>query len=167
MAAMPDKNDTLRLPVKENKSERPSVRALDPKVLAAIENEQDGNKFYYDAASKPDDMDYNFKRLSFGGMEDKAHQMALRRKGWQPVPRERHPECSTEDAEGKHIIIGGQILMERHMEYSKRSNELDKARNRQQVDGQFERLQLGGNEHMPRKVTKLKQTYEASQDIPA
>lgn len=164
---MPTDKSTLRLPA-DNKQERPAVRtSIDPRVMAAIENEQEGDKYYYDRSVQPTDMDYNFKRLTYGGVEDKAHQMALKRKGWQHVPRERHPECSTEDPDNKYIVIGGQILMERHKAYSQKAAELEQARNTQQVSGQFERLQLGGNEHMPRKVTTMKQSYEAGQDIPA
>src|ERR1700743_3190553 len=140
---------------------RAEVRpAIDPTIMAAIENETDGNKFYFDKSKQPVDMSYEFKRKTYGGMEDKPYQMELKRKGWLAVPASRHPECGTEDPEGVSIIIGGQVLMERHEAYTAKSRELANVRNAQQVGGQFERLQLGGSEHMPRKITAMKQTYE-------
>ena len=167
-------NEKMRLPArgsiataaapKERAETRPEIDAT---IMAAIENETEGNKYFFDKNNQPDDMTYEFKRFSVAGQEDRPYQMELKRKGWSFVPAERHPECGTEDPEGKNIMIGGLVLMERNVAYTNKSREMTTQRNRQQVGGQFERLQIAGSEHMPRKVTALKQTYEAGQDIPA
>ncbi len=162
--------DTLKMPNNRpeirSEAKRPEVR-IDPTIMAAIENEGEGNPFYFDTNKKPVDMTYEFKRLTYGGLEDKPYQSELKRKGWVAVPASRHSECGTEDPAMNHIIIGGQILMERHQEYTKRAREITANRNSQLVNGQFDRLQLSDNPNMPRKVTKLQQTYEVGQEIPA
>ena len=147
----------------EKKAEEKSFR-LDPEILAAIEGEKEGDTFWYDESLRPVDMTYEWKRLSYGGKEDVQYQSKVKRFGWVPVPADRHPEVGTE-VNNNTIVIGGQVLMERHVEYTKRANAANKRLNDAQIGGMKERLADVGDASMPRKVTAFKQTYESGQIV--
>lgn len=117
--------------------------------------------FYIDPASIPPGMDYNWKRLTFAGQEDKEHQIGLAENGWIPVPAKRHPDKAGRDADPDSAIIrGGQILMERPSELTREARDEHTAQSREQIRNQF--LRLGQTERgMPRTKPKAKRTFEA------
>jgi hypothetical protein len=66
---------------------------------------------------KPDEVDYFRGRKSLRGEIDHQRIPELRRKGWEYVPADRHPDLiDPEDTKG-YIETGGLVLMERHQEY--------------------------------------------------
>lgn len=73
----------------------------------------------------PDGMDYALARDSFKeGMHDKNRTANLFRKGWEPVPAERHPELVMNGMFGDYakqrdgyIYIEGLLLVERPKRY--------------------------------------------------
>jgi hypothetical protein len=73
---------------------------------------------------------YEWKRKTVLGQEDPAHQVALLRMGWEPVPTDRHPEMMPGSGNYPTIERKGMILMERPTELVEeaRSIELQKAR---------------------------------------
>ena len=118
-------------------------------------------KFYYDRAKQPETMDYEWKRYSILGKEDRTYQAKMMRHGWVPVPANRHPETSGEGAGEEPIIIEGQMLMERDITISERAKKrtLNEA-NTQQRD-HFERLKLA----TPASALRHTRSFEA-QPIP-
>lgn len=137
---------------------------FDPKIMEAIESREEGNELYYDESKRPADMDYNWKRLTYGGKEDKQYQANMARFGWSAVPADRHPEIGTE-ATNNTIIVNGLLLMERHLEYSRRSAEINNRKNEQQLGGMRERLADVGDINMPRVVQKFNYSRGGAQVI--
>lgn len=161
-----------RVPVRESQSRVPFK--MDQEILQAIDAREEGNEFFYNESSRPEDMSYEWKRLTYGGKEDQQYQAKLIRTGWRPVPAERHPEVGSESSHdfyrGKYndaIIVGGQILMERHIEYTKRSRAISDAINASQIGSQRESIQQSEESSMPRKITAFKQSYDSGQEIDA
>lgn len=77
---------------------------------------------YIDVSTVPEGMVYSWKREyihKFGGDEDKGRIPDCMRKGWRPVPAERHPGLVSLDPSGDinhkkgYIERGGLILFER------------------------------------------------------
>lgn len=148
---------------------RPPVR-LDPKILAAIDENDERNEFSFDLSKQPADMTYEWKRLTYGGKEDLQYQSKLAQTGWVPVPASRHSEIGNEAGHEAYkiapkgcIVIAGQILMERHVEYTNRAKAKIAAINNAQVGAQRERISQSDEAAMPRKVTAFKQTYEGQE----
>jgi hypothetical protein len=81
---------------------------------------------YVDPSIIPEGMVYSWKREyihKFGGDEDKGRIPECMRKGWRPVPAERHPELVSLDTSGNshkkgYIERGGLILFERPKRYN-------------------------------------------------
>ena len=168
-------DSTDRIPVRAVAAETPTRVAFrpDPKILQAIDSREEGNEFYYDESLRPLEMTYEWKRLTFGGKEDTQYQSKLAAKGWKPVPASRHPEVGTEsnhdayrDVHKNCIIVGGQILMERHVEYTKRARQAAEKLNDSQIGAQAEKVQ-GGESPIPKKYTKFERTYDSGQEIDA
>lgn len=156
-----------RPPVREGDT-RPALRAEfrpDPKILEAIMDVgQAGDYFGFDHASKPVEFEYHGKRLSYGGLEDRKHQADLKRLGWTFVPRDRHPECATDDPQNKIILINGLALMERHEYYGKQARKRELTANNAQLGAQLEKVQEEGDTLFPRKGGKLNQIARINQE---
>lgn len=163
---------------------RPPMRDDDPRSRAAqraaelrghlgsIDEGED--KFFVDPADIPDGWDYEWKRRTVYGAEDPAYQVAIARRGWEPVPASRHPSMMPSGYTGQTIERDGMVLMERPKEISDeaRAHELRKARRQVRAKeeqltaapaGQFERenkdrmgVERGG-------LMKLNKSYERVQ----
>lgn len=162
-----------RISSRPAKNERVAFR-VNPEIIQAIEAREEGTEFFYDESRRPEDFTYEWKRLTYAGMEDAQYQAKLKRTGWVPVPASRHPEVGSESGHevyrGRHgdaLIVGGQILMERHMEYTRRARQIADNINAQQIGSQREKLGESDDAYMPRKVTAFKQTYDSGQDVDA
>lgn len=59
----------------------------------------------------PEGWTYEWKRASTMGQEDTAYQVDLKRRGFEPVPREDHPEMMPSNVMGNTIERNGLILM--------------------------------------------------------
>jgi hypothetical protein len=75
---------------------RPPVRAPQrppQRDLSLLYEEEDtGGPFQVDAATLPDGMSYEWRRVTYAGKEDVRHQARAHRRHWTPVPKKRHPE---------------------------------------------------------------------------
>lgn len=102
------------------------------------------------APPAPDGWTYEWKRKEVMGKEDHTYQTQLLRKGWEPVPAERHPEMMPAGMKDGSIERKGLVLMERPKEITDEAREIERRRARQQVrikedqlsaapPGQFER----------------------------
>lgn len=160
---------------------RPNLRKTDSKELSPKERaklraaeirdtlgdmDEGTDEFYVDRTSIPDGWEYEWKRLEVLGKEDPAYQVSLARKGWDPVPADRHPEMMPKEAKDKIVTRKGMILMERPKELSDEAREIEKKRARDQVrvkekqlneaqPGQFER------NNKDNSLVKVKKGYEA------
>lgn len=142
------------------KAQRGNVRGIDLARFIGME----ANPFWYDENRKPPDMAYGFKRMTYAGKEDVRHQANVASQGFTPVPKKRHPEIVGEheamrDPDGC-IVIDGQILMERPQELEDQAVDLLNEAARQRVIRQVNSLGLSKEGTLPRKVTRLRKTYE-------
>jgi hypothetical protein len=109
---------------------------------------------------------YEWKRKSVLGQEDPAHQVALRRMGWDPVPADRHPEMMPSNGVFDTIERKGMILMERPTELVEEARQIELLRARQQVrhkEAQLAGVPEGGlgNRDHPQVRPKIGKSYEA------
>ena len=96
---------------------RAHERAAAVRALLGDAGLDDGtDEFYFDRSLIPPGWDYEWKMQSVLGKEDPAYQVALRRKGWEPVPASRHPDTMPAGEKGPNITRKGMMLMERPME---------------------------------------------------
>ena len=155
---------------------RPPLREEDPRTRAArrsaeIRNHIGGldegtDEFFIPLESIPEGWTYEWKRRSVLGQEDTAHQVALARLGWEPVPASRHPSFMPDG--GKYAVIErkGMMLMERPIEITMEARAVEARRARLQVRqkeeqltaapaGQFERANKSDS------LVKVGRSYEA------
>jgi hypothetical protein len=129
------------------------------------------DRYFVDKAKVPEGMDYEWKRASYGGLEDREHQIALAEYGaWTPVPAERHPELFGPGAKkGDVIVRGANVLMERPKELTEEARAEDAATAADQVSTQVKRLGLSTHKDMPRQKNqqKLKHEFATGVEVPA
>lgn len=95
---------------------------------------------YIDLTLKPEDVDYHWVRDSVLGQPDDFRMVEMQRRGWTPVPPERHPELKvagishrkTDERIGV-IYNKGLILCERPKEYGEIERESQRKYNVQQM----------------------------------
>ena len=157
---------------------RPTLREEDPRARAArraaeLREHNNGDmdegtdEFYIDPREVPPGWSYEWKRQSVYNKEDPAYQVALARKGWEPVPATRHPSFMPSGDAAATIERKGMILMERPLEITRevQANERKKARDavRQKErqlnaspDGTFARVDQTGT-----PMARVGKSYEA------
>jgi hypothetical protein len=165
-----------RAAVEMRQEMRPPMREEDPRTRAArraaeIRNhvgsmDEGTDEFYVPLELIPEGWTYEWKRKSVMGQEDAAHQVALARKGWEPVPASRHPSFMPDSGNFNTIERKGMILMERPAEVTEEARLVELRRARAQVRqkeeqlssspaGQFERA------NKENSLVKVKKSYEA------
>jgi hypothetical protein len=95
--------------------------------------EEGPDKYYIDPRMIPDGWSYEWKTQTVLGQENPSYQVSLARKGWEAVPRTRHPEMMPANFKGAHIERDGQILMERPLELTNEAKARDLRNARDQV----------------------------------
>lgn len=124
------------------------------------------DKFFVDRRAIPDAWEYEWKRRTVYNQEDPAYQTQLAQKGWDPVPRSRHPEMMPVGWSGDTIERDGMVLMERPKQISDMARDADLRRAKQQVrvkeqqltqapSGQFDRDNKGS------PLATIKKSFEA------
>lgn len=137
-------------PREEDPRTRAARRALELREHIGGSMDDGVDKFYIDPRIIPDGWSYEWKTFTVLGKENPGYQVSLAHKGWEAVPRSRHPELMPENHRGDTIEREGMILMERPKEITDevKAFELRKARDQvrskeQQLNGappgQFER----------------------------
>lgn len=105
--------------------------------LRVIRNMEYQDKLYIPKDLAPPGMEYGWGNHSVLNVPTPERMMELRRRGWDPVPAERHPEMAFSEffAPAAHmkgyILRGGSILIERPIEYGKIEREQLESRNYQ------------------------------------
>lgn len=103
---------------------------------------QGTDRYAFDQSIVPDGFVYQWKRHSILGQEDPAYMAELHQLGFDPVPAERHDGLFLPVGTKGPIIIGGQILMERHVENEREARWEDKKRADDQVNGSRQQFGL-------------------------
>jgi hypothetical protein len=146
---------------------RPPVRAPQrppQRDLSVLYEEEDtGGPFQVDAATVPDGMSYEWRRVTYAGKEDVRHQARAHRRHWTPVPKKRHPEivgreAAEKDPEGA-IVVDGLMLMERPSVITKEAAGLRDERARERVRNQVKSLKLTPEGQLPRVRVQAKKKY--------
>lgn len=128
-------------PREEDPRARAARRALELREQAS--SDDDGvDKFYIDPKTIPDGWSYEWKTFTVLGKENPSYQVAMAHKGWEAVPRSRHPHLMPINYQGETIEREGLILMERPLEITQEAKARDLRIARAQVRGKEE--QLGG-----------------------
>lgn len=102
--------------------------------------DQGTDKFYIDPRIIPDGWSYEYKTFEVLGKQNPAYQTSLAHRGWEPVPRSRHPQLMPENFPGDTILVEGMMLMERPKEITDEVIAADKKRARGQVRAKEEQL---------------------------
>lgn len=124
------------------------------------------DKYRIDLAIIPDGWSYEWKTFTVLGKENPSYQVSLAHKGWEAVPRTRHPELMPANHRGETIEREGMILMERPLEITQEAQQREKRAAREQVrskeqqlngapTGQFER------DVHPQTKAKITKSYES------
>lgn len=122
------------------------------------------NRFEYDESKQPEDMDYQWVRVTMLGKEDVEHQVNCEINGWNPVPPSRHPELTgTRLQVGESIVRGGLMLCERPKEISNEARNEDREKAARQVNDHIKRIngQARALREQGGKVGGVKTTYQA------
>ena len=111
--------------------------------------------FWFDETKKPEGVAYQWNVVSVLGNEEISRRglSSFMRNGWTPVPASRHPELGSYGKAGPddHIIVGGQMLMERPIEMTEEAETEDYDKAIGQVTNQYKRLELDDASMLPRK----------------
>lgn len=154
---------------------QPKPREEDPRARAArramelreqADSDDDGvDKFYFDPKIIPDGWSYEWKTFTVLGKENPSYQVSLAHRGWEAVPRSRHPHMMPHNYQGETIERDGMILMERPLEITQDARARDARVARAQVRGKEE--QLGGapagtfeRSNKDQTLVKVKKTFE-------
>ena len=165
-AASEEKTALKRPPIREESPrERAARRAAE--VRGNIGDMDEGiDEFYVDQNLIPDGWSYEWKMKSVMGQEQNSHQLALARKGWEPVPTSRHPSYMPSGSTNPIIERKGMVLMERPKELTEEANSIELRKARQQIrtreaqlnsapEGQF------GRDNKGAPLAKINTSYEA------
>lgn len=124
------------------------------------------DNFQIDRELIPDGWDYEWKRRTVYGAEDRTYQVSLARTGWTTVPAERHPEWMPENYDGQTIERDGLVLMERPAVITARQRAQALKESRQQVRDKEAQLGAGPEGTFDRTKPTVKREFVSPQAIP-
>lgn len=128
---------------------RAAARAREVRETMPTTDTQD--KYWIDPNMVPPGFTYAWRRSSLMGMEERVYQNDLKRRGWQAVPQDRHPDWIME--------MDGMILMELPTELVKeRRGKLDRFAS-QQVQISERKLGLSPDGTMKRHLAAVDKEY--------
>lgn len=149
-AAAIEETEEEQAEVSDRPPMREEMRARDPRAAAAERAKQimghlpdtdaGVDEFYFDPAKIPDGWVYEWKRFLVYNQPDPAYEVAIAQTGWEPVPRERHPEEMPKGSTSATIDRKGMRLMERPKEINDMFIERDDRLAREQVRVKEEQL---------------------------
>lgn len=157
--------EAMRRPMREEDPRaRAAKRAAEIRGHLGGDLDEGPDKFYVPAHYVPDGWTYEWKRKTILNQEDPAYQVALTRKGWEPVPASRHSEMMPSGGSWNTIERDGMVLMERPKDITDEARDLELRAARQQMrqkeaqlnsapDGQF------GRNH-PQAKARINKGYE-------
>jgi hypothetical protein len=130
------------------------------------------DEFAIDQSMIPAGWTYEYKMHTVLGKPDPSYEVFLKQKGWEPVPRDRHPELMPIEWKGNTIERKGQILMEIPTEIYRQFQKKDRDAARELVTskeqqmngsapGTFERVDGTGA-----PTARIKKSFEPGMSIP-
>ena len=128
------------IPATDDPRARAARRAAELREHRGGDMDDGVDKFYIDPRIIPDGWSYEWKTLTVLGKENPSYQVNLAGRGWEAVPRARHPELMPDNHHGETIERDGQILMERPLEITNEVKALDFKKARDQVRGKEQQL---------------------------
>jgi hypothetical protein len=151
-------------PTEEDPRARAARRAQELRDHGSLDVGED--KFFIDPSIVPDGWSYEWRMFEVLGKQDPSYAVNLARKGWEAVPRTRHPEMMPDNYPGNTIVRDGMMLMERPKIITAESSaaEYKKARGQLRAKeeqlgaapvGQFERDNKGS------RLASVKKSYES------
>jgi len=158
-------------PREEDPRARAARRALELREHMGGNMDDGVDKFYIDPRTIPDGWSYEWKTLTVLGKENPSYQVSLAHRGWEAVPRSRHPEMMPDSYRGETIEREGMILMERPKEITDEVKAIELRNARQQVRSKEE--QLSGappgtfeRDQHPQTRPNIKKSYEPGIAVP-
>ena len=115
------------------------------------------DEFY--APLAPPGWEYEWKTKSVMNQENHTYVTSLRRRGWDYVPADRHPEMMPEGGKQTTIERKGMILMQRPKEINDEVRKIDLQTARNQVRNKEEQLAGTPHGHMDRTLSKVSKKY--------
>ena len=109
------------------------VRKLDPKYANLDEDDDDGDRLRINKDEIPDGMDYQWVTDSILGQPAPQRRARFERRGWSPVPANRHDGKFMPRGFQGEINVDGLVLMERPLEISVRARQKGYVTARDQV----------------------------------
>lgn len=149
VAATLSASQSPQVPAKPTREEDPRARAARRamELREQASSDDDGEvylgPFYIDPRIIPDGWSYEWKTYTVLGKENPSYQVSMAHKGWEAVPRSRHPHLMPHNHQGETIEREGMMLMERPLEITQEAKARDLRVARAQVRGKEE--QLGGS----------------------
>lgn len=125
-----------RPPGSRNKPKEPPKAPPVPSRLPedfVYEVDENEDRLFVPPEIIPDGMTYQWITDSIFGQQQPLRRAKFERKGWLPVPAERHPgRWMPMDYKGE-INVDGLVLMERPAEFTRRAQEHERRKAREQV----------------------------------
>lgn len=88
----------------------------------------------------PPGMSYQWNNHTVLGATDTHYDNIMAAQGWRPVPASRHPDLVPAGVTSGHIVVGGQILVERPMQYTEEAKRFERQKARDEVLAKEEQL---------------------------
>ena len=137
--APPAESREMRPEMRDDPRERARKRAAE--VRANIGDMDEGvDEFRVDMKDIPPGWSYEWKRKTLLNEESVSYQVELARKGWEPVPSNRHPQMMPGGSSHATIERKGMILMERPKELTDEAKNIELRRARMQMQAKKEQL---------------------------
>lgn len=150
----------------ESPRERASRKAAELRAHRNGDLDDGTDEFFVEPGIIPDGWTYEWKTKTVLGAEDSAHQVMLKRGGWEYVPSARHPDMMPVGYSGVEITRKGMVLMERPSEITDEIRQLENRRARLQVRAKEEQLSAAPSGHFERsnkgsELANIRKGFEA------
>ena len=140
MAKKPSESSTesLRPALREEMRDDPVARAR-ARAAEIRQNlgggglDEGEDRFRINSSEIPEGWTYEWKRKLVLGQPDPAYEVELMRRGWEPVPLDRHPYMMPPGKGYNTIERDGMILMERPKELTEEARDVEVRKARNQV----------------------------------
>jgi hypothetical protein len=125
---------------------------------SAVATDEGVDRFFVNPAEQPDGWDYQWIMTNVAGKDEPQHMTSMRRRGWDPVPADRHPNIMVDQA--------GMRLCERPLEITQEARARDLRNARAAVAVKEEQLGVAGAGEYPRNEApeirpRITRSYEA------
>lgn len=124
----------MREDMRDDPMARAKARAAQIRQNLGDSGLDDGDdRFRINPSEIPEGWSYEWKRKTVLNQPDPAYEVELLRRGWEPVPLERHPHMMPAGKGYNTIERDGMILMERPKELTDEAKDVELRKARSQV----------------------------------